>query len=587
MTVADIAVVVCRSTLGGAAPTLAGCLSSLSRAGAVSPLIVEADIPMAEIRNRALAAGTAPVVVFVDDDIEVSAGWFDALTRAWSSAGPTVGWIGGPIGLEVRGDRPAWLSDELAATRGVAPGANGAANEELPETFLGGNISFRADALAGVGGFWPARGAPGLRDEFGEEHHAQRELVRVGWEGERSKDAFATRVVSGDAVRLREVIRQRSLVGARRTLVGAGPKPGETKAATRALAGSAAAVVRVDRRLAAERLARAAGHYGAANAPKVAGGTLEPTARSTAFRFSVPAPTKGTGNASVDGAEIFCFHRVTDEAPPVGLAVTPDAFARMLDELLEERPALTLAEATGPAAASNGFAITFDDGYADNLSVALPILEEKGVPATFFIASGFIGAPRGFWWDDLARLLEHGCSANATERVLRISCGTDTRSWAPRDATQAAETRRHIVSWLQPMAPALAWEAIDQVRAWAGPGAPAPDPSDRPLTHDELFKLAGHELAAIGAHTRRHPCLSTLGPKALEEELAGSADDLGEWLGTRPDALAYPFGVWGVDVTAETCRAAATAGFRTGFVNGAGPAPATPLALSRTGIAGY
>ena len=46
--------------------------------------------------------------------------------------------------------------------------------------------------------------------------------------------------------------------------------------------------------------------------------------------------------------------------------------------------------------------ITFDDGYRDNYEIAFPILKAEGVPATFFIATGFVDTPRLPWWDEIA-----------------------------------------------------------------------------------------------------------------------------------------------------------------------------------------
>ena len=46
--------------------------------------------------------------------------------------------------------------------------------------------------------------------------------------------------------------------------------------------------------------------------------------------------------------------------------------------------------------------ISFDDGYRDNYQFAFPILKAESVPATFFVASGFLDAPRLAWWDEIA-----------------------------------------------------------------------------------------------------------------------------------------------------------------------------------------
>jgi peptidoglycan/xylan/chitin deacetylase (PgdA/CDA1 family) len=51
--------------------------------------------------------------------------------------------------------------------------------------------------------------------------------------------------------------------------------------------------------------------------------------------------------------------------------------------------------------------VTFDDGYADNLYNAKPLLERYDILATVFVTSGYIGATREFWYDDLERILLH------------------------------------------------------------------------------------------------------------------------------------------------------------------------------------
>jgi peptidoglycan/xylan/chitin deacetylase (PgdA/CDA1 family) len=84
------------------------------------------------------------------------------------------------------------------------------------------------------------------------------------------------------------------------------------------------------------------------------------------------------------------------------------------------------------------------------------------------------------------------------------------------------------------------------------------------MTIDELRAAAAH--VSIGAHTRNHPSLAVLPPDQQREELARSKRDLEEWLGTTITACAYPFGVPGADVDADT-RAAAQGLFERGYLN--------------------
>src|SRR3954470_15948888 len=104
-------------------------------------------------------------------------------------------------------------------------------------------------------------------------------------------------------------------------------------------------------------------------------------------------------------ALILLYHRVaTPTRDPQLLSVSPERFAEHLEVVRRcaEPVALAgiLAQGEGPRAA-----ITFDDGYADNLHEAAPLLAAAGVPATVFVVSGQVGTTDEFWWDELERVL--------------------------------------------------------------------------------------------------------------------------------------------------------------------------------------
>jgi peptidoglycan/xylan/chitin deacetylase (PgdA/CDA1 family) len=106
---------------------------------------------------------------------------------------------------------------------------------------------------------------------------------------------------------------------------------------------------------------------------------------------------------------ILMYHRVsTTWHDPWTLNVSPENFAEQLEVIVRTRHVMSLREFfqrfrsnTLPRGA---VAITFDDGYADNLHVAAPILKRFDVPATLFITTGYLDRPE-FWWDELGRLL--------------------------------------------------------------------------------------------------------------------------------------------------------------------------------------
>jgi peptidoglycan/xylan/chitin deacetylase (PgdA/CDA1 family) len=217
------------------------------------------------------------------------------------------------------------------------------------------------------------------------------------------------------------------------------------------------------------------------------------------------------------------------------------------------------AIATGDAAA-NAFAVTFDDGYAETMRRALPVLTRAGVPATVFVSTDHVARQRGFWWDEVRRLLRHG-----EDRPLRLTVDGDARSWA-----RAGAAERHLVAWLQPKAPEVIDEGLAELRAWAAGEPPVPE-AERPLNVAELRALSASSLIDVGAHTRTHANLRYLDGERLMQELAGSREDLEHWLDIEsPCGLAYPFGIPGADVDADTRYAARSAGFRYAVLNSPG-----------------
>src|SRR5829696_3444959 len=100
---------------------------------------------------------------------------------------------------------------------------------------------------------------------------------------------------------------------------------------------------------------------------------------------------------------VLLYHRVARPSfDPWGLAVAPERFAEHVDMLAERFRTVTLASVLDRPRRGRGtqVAVTFDDGYADNLEIAQPRLEAAGLPATYFISGDGSTAP--FWWDALA-----------------------------------------------------------------------------------------------------------------------------------------------------------------------------------------
>ncbi|MEA2275459.1 MAG: hypothetical protein QOC78_419 [Solirubrobacteraceae bacterium] len=559
----DIAIAICARAK---APTLGLSLAALRAEGA-EPVVmpVAARRGLAEARNQALAATNAEILAFVDDDVAVVPGWLTALRRAWDTAPDHRGCVGGSIGARFLGPRPEWLADPLLGVLGVADGGR---------TFHGGNVSFRTEALRGVGGFWPARGRAELRDWFSEEHFAQHELADAGWSAAAEPGMAAERLIDPALLTRLDVLERRARYGARSALIGERrPRGAAALIAARSAVGAAAAVAGNDPVHATERAARAAENAGVLAAPLIAMRDLEPVAERTPFRHSIAQPLRRTWRRRrlAPGPTILVYHRVDDD--PHGPGIAPQRFAAHMEVLRARRVPVSLEEIVAGDAPADAVTVTFDDGYAATMRNVLPALEAAGVAATVFVPTAYVANGRAFWWDEVPRLLR--CIG---DDALRLTIGAETRAWA-----RAARAERHVISWLQPKSPEIIQDVVDELRRRAEfPGGEYE--AERPVTVEELRELATRPLITIGSHTRSHINLRFASERRRSEELEGSRADLARWLGTTPPAgLAYPFGIPGADVDVATTRAAAEAGFDHAVVIAAGTVTARSdqLALPR------
>ncbi|MGH2823001.1 MAG: polysaccharide deacetylase family protein, partial [Thermoleophilaceae bacterium] len=261
---------------------------------------------------------------------------------------------------------------------------------------------------------------------------------------------------------------------------------------------------------------------------------------------------------------ILLYHRTTErESDPLGVCVTPANFARQLEVLKTTRELLPLSEILAGDVSPRAAAVTFDDGYYDNLEHAAPALTSAGVPATLFVATGHVAEGGGFWWDELERILN--TPPRHAERVLTLELAGQRRAFRVGSENERRIARKHLHRWLQPMAPAQIGSALALLRAWADDHGEGTTPSrDRPLTPEELRTVADMPGLSVGAHTRSHRCLRYADQASRDAEIAGSRDDLSAWLGVEPTSFSYPFGVPGADFDDAVVAQVRAAGFTLG-----------------------
>jgi peptidoglycan/xylan/chitin deacetylase (PgdA/CDA1 family) len=265
--------------------------------------------------------------------------------------------------------------------------------------------------------------------------------------------------------------------------------------------------------------------------------------------FNLLSSLHGPGNLS-----ILILHRVHPGPDPLfPEELNAITFERQLGWLKDWFNILSLPEAvyrlSRNALPARALAITFDDGYADNYTVALPILQRAGVPATVFVASGYLDG--GSMWND--RVIESIRACRAEQLDLDwLGLGL-----LPLTDTQ---TRRHAIGRVLEKLKYLPPKQRDDYALRLA------DQSD---FHLQSAMLTTQQLVAlhkagitIGAHTVTHPILARLSHDEARREIAQSKADLEARIDEDVTLFAYPNGKPEVDYTLAHIEMVRESGFK-------------------------
>lgn len=285
-------------------------------------------------------------------------------------------------------------------------------------------------------------------------------------------------------------------------------------------------------------------------------------------------------------ALVLMYHRVAaPEADIWEIAVSPENFEQHLQVLRKTKNVIPLKDLVQDVRngkiRKNSVAITFDDGYVDNFLVARPLLEKYGLPATFFIASGNIGAGAEFWWDEIEQLIlftkhlprrfameVNGNKVNydlEQETQLTESLRQQNSRW--NACKQAPPSRRcalffNLWQALKPLPTTTQQELLQRISVWAG--APKSARADYlSMSEAQLQELGESSLFAVEAHTVSHPALAFHNRPYQKEELLRNVQYLEEATGRKPSLLAYPYGNYNEDTVVLATETGLTAAFTT------------------------
>lgn len=247
---------------------------------------------------------------------------------------------------------------------------------------------------------------------------------------------------------------------------------------------------------------------------------------------------------------VLIFHRVLREVDPL----FPDEVdAARFDELLGwlkswfnvlplDAAIRQLHDGRLPARAA---ALSFDDGYADNHDVALPLLRRHGLPCSFFIATGFLDGGR-MWNDTLIESVRLSKLPTLDLRGLVDGRGEDLGRHALGDTADRRAALGRLIERVKYLPPEPREVCVDAIAA----RAEVTPPDDLMMSSAQVRSLRAAGMQ-IGAHTVNHPILATLDEQRAADEISRSRDALQGLLGERVSMFAYPNGKPGTDYLPE------------------------------------
>ena len=271
----------------------------------------------------------------------------------------------------------------------------------------------------------------------------------------------------------------------------------------------------------------------------------------TAFSFASPGGNRAR-------LTILIFHRVLPEPDPL---FPDEPCVKRFDEIMawvsQWFQFLPLEEAVRRLQAGNlperAAAISFDDGYADNLIHAAPILQRYDLPATVFVATGFLDGGR-IWNDTIIESVRNSAASEIDATSLGLGVLAIETTEQKRLALDKLLTR---IKFLSPQ------ERSDAV-GFMKEHCAAQLPNDLMMTTEQVRALREVKIS-VGAHTVSHPILTRISDDEARKEIAENRERLESILGEPVSLFAYPNGKLGRDYAAKHVEIVKKIGFQAAF----------------------
>jgi peptidoglycan/xylan/chitin deacetylase (PgdA/CDA1 family) len=264
------------------------------------------------------------------------------------------------------------------------------------------------------------------------------------------------------------------------------------------------------------------------------------------------------------GVLVLNYHRIVEDqrqlAAPGVWSATPATFREQVRFLATHCDPIGVDQLEDRLHARRpSVLVTVDDGYRDGVELALPILREHGVPATFFLTTGFLDRTASAWWDEIAWMVTRSPDGTAMARD-RCRAAFGLAGGAEDDIVDAVirQYQRLPLYAQQPFLERLAKVTRSGRR-------PQHDDDGDWMHWDDARQLVRAGMT-IGAHTVTHPVLASLSPERQREEIVGSLARIEQELGRRPQVFSYPVGAR-LAFDHRSRAAAAASGVRLAFSN--------------------
>lgn len=290
---------------------------------------------------------------------------------------------------------------------------------------------------------------------------------------------------------------------------------------------------------------------------------------SSTFRYFIGSSVKHWRIAATDRGltAIVCYHRLSETANSddyeIESAVSIDVFAQHMAFLCKHFRPIPPSKAADLVPGELRCAVTFDDGYLDNFSLAAPILERFDIPAGFYLCSDYVGTDRTFWWERLAELIRRArCPSLDTLSLFPETVGSRVLASRYDLATrlQKEQACNALSSWMSPLPHSELNPILTKLADALG--AATPETGRRyPLmdwSHAKELRRRGFE---IGAHTANHVNLAGASQADLQRELCDSHHKLEQFTDGPIQSLAYPYGR-GQHLSASAATMAEQIGYR-------------------------